>query len=109
MGVFWEYTDEPSPYVVKSFKEALESASPAGAEALEREAGERAKAVTGSTGKGRLHAGRLAGALAIVVVLVGVAIAAEALGLDESSKALFGLATTAFGIVVGLLTGERGK
>jgi hypothetical protein len=46
-------------------------------------------------------------ALLIVAVLIGAGIATQAAHLTASSAALFSLATTAFGIVVGLLTGEK--
>jgi len=108
MGVFWDHTDEPPADVVSSFKEALEATPPAGA-ALQREAGERALAVTRSTGASKLNVGRLAGAIVLVLLLAGAGVAAEAADLSESSKALFGFATTVFGVVVGLLTGEKGK
>ncbi len=45
----------------------------------------------------------------IVAVLLGAGIGTDAANLPNSSKALYALATTAFGIVVGLLTGEKPK
>jgi hypothetical protein len=43
-----------------------------------------------------------------VAVLVVLGIWSDAQGYEDSSKQVFGLAATAFGVIVGLLGGEKG-
>jgi len=46
-------------------------------------------------------------ALGVLLLFVLAAIVTEALDLADSSKALYGFATTILGIIVGLLGGEK--
>jgi hypothetical protein len=108
MGVFWDYNDEPSPAVVNSFRTALAKTPPADPD-LEEEAQTRAAAATNASPPAALNKANLVTALLIVAVLLGAGIGTDAANLPNSSKALYALATTAFGIVVGLLTGEKPK
>ncbi|MGO9080744.1 MAG: hypothetical protein ACLQDY_17145 [Streptosporangiaceae bacterium] len=108
MGIFWNYADEPPPSVVASFSEALAKAPPQGP-ALAQEAQTRAAAAAGVTPRASLNRLNLVVALGTVAVLLGAGIGTDAANLPNSSKAIYALATTAFGIVVGLLTGEKPK
>jgi hypothetical protein len=108
MGVFWDYKDQPSQAVVDSFRAALEKTPPQGP-ALDEEATTRAAAVTNASPPASLNRANLVVALVVVAVLLGAGIGTDAANLPNSSKALYALATTAFGIVVGLLTGEKPK
>ena len=108
MGIFWEETGNPAPDVERSFKDALAKAPPSDS-TLDAEAHDRATAAANANTPAKLKTANLIVALLIVAVLIGCAIGTDAAHLPNSSKALFGLATTAFGIVVGLLTGEKTK
>jgi hypothetical protein len=108
MGLFWEGTGEPAPEVERSFRDAL-ATPPASVPDLDAAARQRAAAVANASPPATLKKANLIVALAVVAVLIGCAIGTDAAHLPSSSKALFGLATTAFGIVVGLLTGEKPK
>ncbi len=108
MGIFWDYSDQPRPSVVDSFKTALTKQAQQGDD-LDAEARERAVAAADATAPASLKAGNLIVALIVVAVLIGAGIGTDAASLPDSSKALYALATTAFGIVVGLLTGEKPK
>ena len=46
-------------------------------------------------------------AVLIFAAVVGGAVAADATGLPDSSKALYGFSASIFGLVVGLLGGEK--
>jgi hypothetical protein len=48
-------------------------------------------------------------AVGILAVFVAAAVITDATGVDDSSKALFGLSTTILGVIVGLLGGERSR
>jgi hypothetical protein len=106
MGIFWDSKDQPSQTVVNAFRAALAETPPEPA-ALDGEAQARATAVTNTSPPAALNRTNLLVALLIVAVLLGAAIGTDAANLPNSSKALYALATTAFGIVVGLLTGEK--
>jgi hypothetical protein len=108
MGIFWTYSTEPRPSVVASFKAALAKSPPSG-NALDSEAEERAAATADTTAPANLNSKNLIVAIIIVAALIGAAIGTDAANLPNSSKALYVIATTAFGIVVGLLTGEKPK
>jgi hypothetical protein len=47
------------------------------------------------------------GAIIVFLALLGAGIGADAAGLSDSSKALYGFAASIFGVVVGLLGGEK--
>jgi len=53
-----------------------------------------------------VHGGRLLIAAGIVILLAVAGMVSEAQGWTESSKAIWGLAASAFGVIVGLLGGE---
>lgn len=108
MGLFWNYASVPSATVEESFRTALAKTPPQG-DALDEEAKTRAAAVTNTNPPASLNKANLVVALVIVAVLLGAGIGTDAANLPNSSKALYALATTAFGIVVGLLTGEKPK
>ncbi len=57
---------------------------------------------------GGLKVVRLLASVAILLAFVVAAVWTDATGLDDSSKALFGFATTIMGVIVGLLAGENG-
>jgi uncharacterized membrane protein len=57
--------------------------------------------------EGSFHAWRLVGAVVIFGAIIGAAIGTDAAGLPDSSKALYGFAASIFGVVVGLLGGEK--
>ncbi len=58
-------------------------------------------------GYAKFNTGRFIGAMVIFGAIVGCAIGTEAAGLADSEKALWGLAGTIFGVVVGFLGGEK--
>jgi hypothetical protein len=101
MGIFWS---EPPATDLEAALERAYQTPPPPEERRAELARQEAQQVAGPS---TFRADRLLLALAIVAVLLGAGVWAEAGNLAASSKALFGLATTAFGIVVGLLTGEK--
>jgi hypothetical protein len=108
MGIFWTYSAEPRPSVVDSFKTALAKPAVSG-NALDNEASERAAAVADTTAPANLNWKNLIVAIILVLALLGTAIGTDAANLPNSSKALYAIATTAFGLIFGLLTGEKPK
>jgi hypothetical protein len=106
MGIFWNYAD-PAQRVEELFTSALAGPSLHGEE-LQQQAQILRTAAAASPGtQATLNLENLAIALLLVVAFVGAGIGTNAVGLTDSTTALFALATTAFGIVVGLLTGEK--
>lgn len=84
---------------------AAPQADPADAEKL---ATAKAEAITNELlGGASFNTGRFLTALAIFAVLLGAAIGTDAAGLKTSPPALFALATTVFGVVVGFLGSEK--
>lgn len=110
MGIFWNYPDQPQPrpYLVQQFRTALATQPPADAN-LDQQAHDLAAAVASAPPAQAATLDKLNLAIAILIVFafVGAAIGTDAVGLSTSTTSLFALATTAFGIVVGLLTGEK--
>jgi hypothetical protein len=106
MGVFWDYRARPKPAMVLAFRDAL-AAPPPDPAALDREATRRVEALTETMTETNLNVDRLAVALGIVGLLIAAAITTDAFDLSASSTALYTLATTAFGMVVGLA--DRGE
>lgn len=103
MGLFFER--QPQPVVRGAILDALEAQPDAGS--IDNEANRRADTVTAQLGENKtFHRGRFVIAVVILVVLIAIAITTEASGLTESSKALWGLTTTIFGVVAGFLGGE---
>lgn len=105
MGIFWESLSTERASLKSQFREALMASPPSEAEAESR-ANDLAQASTTETEQS-LQVGRLLIAMAIVIVLIGAGIWTSAAGLSDPSKSIFGIATTAFGVVVGLLGGEK--
>jgi hypothetical protein len=110
MGIFWNYPDQPAqprPYVVQQFRTALATHLPADAN-VDQQARDLAAAVASlPPPQATLDKRNLGIAILIVFAFVGAGIGTDAVGLSTSTTSLFALATTAFGIVVGLLTGEK--
>jgi hypothetical protein len=108
MGVFWS-TDpvSPPPLVVQNFKDALR-ADVSGDDDLQvtAHATQRAQSAASVQSPAQFNPARFLAALAIVAVLLAAGIVCNAKGWSDSSKTLFTLATTAFGVVTGLLTGK---
>ncbi|MEO6350988.1 MAG: hypothetical protein ABIP53_10090 [Candidatus Limnocylindrales bacterium] len=96
--------------LIYELTEALASqplATPAEADAA---AGKKASAVTSHLlGGATFNTGRFLVATAIFLALVAGAVTTDAFGLKDSPTALYGLATTVFGIVVGFLGAEAPK
>jgi hypothetical protein len=107
MGLFWDYPARPSPVLVQSFREAL--LTPPDASLIDADAETRAAAATSTADTAKLNAARLVVSLGIVAVLVIGGVITDANHLVASSTALYTLATTAFGIVVGVLSAEKPK
>jgi hypothetical protein len=107
MAIFWERKGGAPG--IDSDVVIPESFQPGEGTDAERAAHARgwAQAAAMTPGPASLRVGPLLVALAIVAALLVGGVIADAADLPNSSKALFGLATTAFGIVVGLLTGEK--
>jgi hypothetical protein len=59
------------------------------------------------TGGGKFETGRFIGAVVIFGVLLGVAVAADALDWVSDPKYLYAFPTTVLGVIVGLLGGEK--
>ena len=104
MGIF--YTRPSSqPIVQEAIQNAL-AENPANVDVNE-EAVTRANAVSEQLGETKeFQTGRFLVALAILIAFIAAAIITDATGLPDSSKALWGLAATSLGIIVGLLGGE---
>ena len=111
MGVFWNYTEQPQAQAstMQLFRAALNAPAPATSADLNKQAQALATEVSSPqrTQAAELNATNLVIAILIVIALIGAGIGTNAAGLTTSTTSLFALATTAFGIVVGLLTGEK--
>jgi hypothetical protein len=112
MGVFFE-RQAPSPQGQAAVAAAIEQAlrvEPATVSHPVDEARRRAAEATAdaSAEPQSFQTGRFLIALALVAVLVVLGIWSDAQGYQDSSKQVFGLAATAFGVIVGLLGGEKG-
>ena len=107
MGIFWERAVQPPPTPADEAVDIHEAyQEPTDAERAAHARG-RAQAIAQTPEPAKLKAVPLLVAFGVVVAFVVGGVVAEAIHLPDSSKALFGLATTAFGLVVGLLTGEK--
>jgi hypothetical protein len=106
MGVLYESGD-PSEKIRMVIREAMgaESALANDAEAVETKASAAVQAVKSSS---KLSAGRLLIAIAILAAIIAAAVGTDAANLDDpSSKALWTLASSVFGVILGLLGGEK--
>ena len=111
MGIFWNYTEQPQAQAstTQLFRTALNAPAPATSADLDKQAQDLATEVSSPprTQAAELNATNLVVAILIVIAFVGAGIGTNAAGLTTSTTSLFALATTAFGIVVGLLTAEK--
>jgi hypothetical protein len=57
----------------------------------------------------QFQVGRFIAAVIIFAAVAGAALGADAAGLGDSSKALYGFAASILGVIVGVLGGESGK
>lgn len=106
MGIFFE-AKPVRPAVREAIRDAIIT-DHATVENLDAEANARADSVANELlGGAAFNTGRFLIAAAIFLAIVVAAIISEAADLDESNEALFGLATTIFGVVVGFLGGEK--
>jgi hypothetical protein len=108
LGVFFDTPPAARRNTMKTaIAHALET-DPQTVPDIDVEAERRAsEAVDPPAGYAKFNAGRFGGALLIFAAIVGSAIGADAAGLNDSSKALYGFAATVFGVVVGFLGGEK--
>lgn len=110
LGVFWNYTEQPQAQAstTQLFRAALNAPAPATSADLDKQAQALATEVSSPrTQAAELNSTNLVIGILIVIAFVGAGIGTNAAGLTTSTTSLFALATTAFGIVVGLLTGEK--
>jgi hypothetical protein len=104
MGIF--YTRPSSQPIVQDAIHNALARNPANVN-VEEESVTRANAVSQQLGETReFQTGRFLLALAILIAFIAAAIITDASNLPDSSKALWGLATTILGVIVGLLGGE---
>lgn len=106
MGVFFE-AELAQPKVREAIRDALET-DPGEVPDKAGEAAKRANAVTDDIRQGtKFQSGRFLLALAVFVAIVLAAVITDALKLETSPEALYGLAGTILGLVVGFLGGEK--
>lgn len=107
----------PVPYQLHSrklfydaFADALRERSPGTPLLGWKQASQRTKRVMKQIGgTGDFQTQRFLFAVLIFAVVVGGAAAADAAGLPDSSKALYGFGASIFGVIVGILGGETSK
>ena len=106
MAIFFDQSPT-KPAIRTAIKEAL-ALDPNSLENLDLEADSRTSAVLDDKPAAPLfRTDRFLVALGIFLAILAAAIVADATNLDDSSKALYGFATTIFGLVVGLISGEK--
>jgi hypothetical protein len=106
MGVFFE-AELAQPKVREAIRDALET-DPRQVQDTAGEVAKRANAVADDIRQGtKFQSGRFLLALAVFVAIVLAAVVTDALKLETSPEALFGLAGTILGLVVGFLGGEK--
>ena len=106
MGVFFDTDAAPSRTVVASaIKDALET-DPATVPDTDGAAQAKANEVVAAEHT-KFHTDRFIGALVILAAVAGTAIGTEAAGLPTATRALWGFGATIFGVVAGLLGGEK--
>jgi hypothetical protein len=103
MGIFFDKLPLTNDAITAVIRDALEE-DPSRLD-LETESERRASQL--QPGGGEFKAGRFLIAVVILVAFVVAAIWTDAAGIDDSSKALYGFATTIMGVIVGLLAGEK--
>jgi hypothetical protein len=106
MGLFFEPAANIDRTDVRgAIKEALQK-DPATVADADAESEKKTNEIA-PLGYAKFNAGRFIGAILIFAAIVGCAIGTDAAGLSDSEKALWGLAGTIFGVVVGFLGGEK--
>lgn len=103
MGVFYERPALSNVAITGALRDALEQ--PPEVVDVTAEAARRADEL--QAGGGGFQTVRFLCAVAILVAFVTAAVWTDAAGVDDSSKALYGFATTILGVIVGLLAGEK--
>jgi hypothetical protein len=108
MGVFFDTQGLDREKVKQEIKDALEK-SPGDVPDKEKEAEEKTNKIEiAPPGYPKFNAGRFFGAVVIWALIVAAAITTDAVGgMDDSTTALWALAGTIFGVVVGFLGGEK--
>lgn len=104
MGLFFDRT-APQAELQTVIEEALRTDP--GEVADPKTTAEQKASEIAPAGYGRFNKGRFVGALLLFAAIVVAAIITDAADIDDSSKALWGLAATVFGVVVGFLGGEK--
>lgn len=104
MGVFFDRATPSMTAINSALREAL-AEDPAAVGDLAQAAAKRTDSL--QPGGGGFHAGRFLIAVLILAGFVVGAVITDAKGVDDSSKALYGFATTILGVIVGLLGGEK--
>lgn len=111
MGIFWNYTGHllTQASTTQLFRTALQAPPPATPADLDSQAQDLAAQVTSPphAQAADLNVMNLVVAILIVIAFVGAGIGTDAAGLTTSTASLFALATMAFGIIVGILGGEK--
>jgi hypothetical protein len=106
MGVFYDRVPAEEPRTARAvIADALQT-DPKAVQNVDAEAKKRA-AELAPAGYAKFNAGRFIGALALFASIVAGAVVCEATDLEKSSDALWALAATVFGVVVGFLGGEK--
>jgi hypothetical protein len=105
MGVFFE-SRPVEPRIRSAILESLND-TPPNADAAQSVAAQRANEVTSDIEADReFKTGRFIGALILFGVIAAIAWYAEVRELEGATEALWGIATTAFGVVLGFVGGE---
>jgi hypothetical protein len=96
------------PFIEDAVRDALVQPPPASLTSAQTDAVARADAATRQMpDDGGFHSDRFLVAIGIFALVVAAAVGTDAGGLPDSSKALYGFAASIFGVVVGLLGGEK--
>jgi hypothetical protein len=107
VGVFFNQVPVQRMQVHNAILDALRT-DPAQVQNPDAEAQNRTDAaITPPASYAAFNTGRFIGAILIFGALVGAAIGSDAAGLADSQKALYGLAASVFGVVIGFLGGEK--
>lgn len=104
MGLFYEKPALSDVAITGALRDALKQ--PPELIDVDTEAARRADELQAGGG-GEFQTVRFLIAVAILVAFVTAAVWTDAVGVDDSSKALYGFATTIMGVIVGLLAGEK--
>ena len=105
MGVFFDKGTSNSAAVEQAVAEALKADPPADETALRVATRDLTESL--GTAVSSLATQRLIGAIVLVMFFVVGGVALDVTDHGDSSKTLFGFASTLFGVIVGLLGGEK--